>query len=70
MHSEFLKAVIVGAWALGLVAAGFYADFASIGTWTLLAATVITPSLITLRAWRQVEPTMSERIREVLRPRT
>ena len=67
MQFESIKALIVGAWVLGVGAIALSVNLTSTTGWSLLVGLGLLPPLILLRMWKQPEQTTSERIREAIR---
>jgi hypothetical protein len=67
MQLESIKALIVGAWVLGVGAIALSVNLTSPAGWSILVGLGLLPPIILLRMWQQPEQTTSERIREAIR---
>jgi hypothetical protein len=67
MQSNFVKAVLMGAWVLAAGAFGYISGTTSLAGWTLLAVVSLAPPMLMGRLWSAPPATMSETIRKALR---
>jgi hypothetical protein len=67
MQLESIKALIVGAWVMGVGAIAFSVNLTSAAGWSVLVGLGLLPPIIMLRMWKQPEQTTSELIREAIR---
>jgi hypothetical protein len=66
MHTDHLKAALIGAWVLAVGVLGYILGTASLAGWTVLAIVSVIPPVVIMRLWRAPSPSMSESIREVI----
>jgi hypothetical protein len=67
MHTDNLKAALIGAWILALGVLGYMLGTRSLAGWTFLAIVSVIPPVVIMRLWRAPSQSMSESIREVMR---
>jgi hypothetical protein len=67
MQTEYMQAMLTGAWMLFIGALGYVAGITSLVGWTALLALALTPAVIMMRFWDAPARTMSETIQDVLR---
>lgn len=67
MQLESIKALIVGAWVLGVGVIALSVNLTSSTGWSILVGLGLLPPIIMLRMWKQPEQSTSERIREAIR---
>ena len=67
MQTDYVKAVLIGVWALAVGVLGYVVGATTFMGWTLLAAMALTPPVVMMRFWGTPAQSMSERIREALR---
>ena len=67
MQLDSIKALIVGAWVLGVGVIALSVNLTSATGWSILVGLGLLPPIIMLRMWKQPELTTSERIREAIR---
>jgi hypothetical protein len=67
MHTDHLKAALIGAWILAVGVLGYILGTTSLAGWTALAIVSVIPPIVIMRLWRAPSQSMSESIREVMR---
>lgn len=67
MHTDQLKAALIGAWILAVGVLGYILGTTSLAGWAVLAAVSVIPPVVIMRLWRAPSQSMSESIREVMR---
>ena len=67
MHTDHVKAALIGAWILAVGVLGYLLGTTSLAGWTVLAIVSVIPPVVMMRLWRTPSQSMSESIREVIR---
>jgi hypothetical protein len=67
MHTDFVKAALMGVWILAIGVLGYLAGTTSFAGWAVVAVVSLVPPAIVMRLWGAPAPSMSETIRDVLR---
>jgi hypothetical protein len=67
MHTDHVKAALIGTWILTVGVLGYVAGATSFIGWTVVAGMAFTPPVVMMRLWSPPSESMSESIREVLR---
>ena len=67
MHTDHVKAALIGAWILAVGVLGYVLGTTSLAGWTVLAVVSVIPPVVIMRLWRAPSQSMSESIREVIR---
>ena len=67
MHTDHVKAALIGAWILAVGVLGYILGTTSLAGWTVLAVVSVIPPVVIMRLWRAPSQSMSESIREVMR---
>jgi hypothetical protein len=67
MHTDHVKAALIGAWILAVGVLGYILGTTSLAGWTVLAVVSVIPPVVIMRLWRAPSQSMSESIREVIR---
>ena len=67
MHTDHVKAALIGAWILAVGVLGYILGTTSLAGWTVLAVVSVIPPVVMMRLWRAPSQSMSESIREVIR---
>lgn len=67
MHTDHVKAALIGAWILAIGVLGYVLGTTSLAGWTVLAVVAVIPPVVIMRLWGSPSQSMSESIREVIR---
>ena len=67
MHTDHVKAALIGAWILAIGVLGYVLGTTSLAGWTVLAVVAVIPPVVIMRLWGAPSQSMSESIREVIR---
>ena len=67
MHTDHVKAALIGAWILAVGVLGYVLGTTSLAGWTVLAVVAVIPPVVIMRLWGSPSQSMSESIREVIR---
>ena len=67
MHTDHVKAALIGAWILAVGVLGYILGTTSLAGWAVLAIVSVIPPVVIMRLWRAPSQSMSESIREVMR---
>ena len=67
MHTDHVKAALIGAWILAVGVLGYILGTTSLAGLTVLAVVSVIPPVVIMRLWHAPSQSMSESIREVIR---
>jgi hypothetical protein len=67
MNTEYVKPALMAAWVVAVGALGYASGTTSFPGWAIVAVLALAPPAVIVRLWSTPVPSMSERIREVLR---